>query len=77
MNALRYLPSTQFLVIVGSIFLSGGLVVGAQRITHSSYAPGQIMTGVPAQQPADPNWQNTLSAIQGASQTTPLTPTKP
>ncbi|HVV15182.1 MAG TPA: hypothetical protein VHD55_02170 [Candidatus Paceibacterota bacterium] len=77
MNALRYLPSTQFLVIVGSILLSGGLVLAAERFTRDQYIPGKIMSGVPAQPPADPNWQNTLNSIQGVSQAPDLTPPNP
>lgn len=76
MNALRYLPSTQFLVIVGSILLSGGLVVAAERFTHHTYTPPQIQSGsATAAGGVDPNWQSTLSTIQGQSQAqTPSAP---
>jgi hypothetical protein len=77
MNALRYLPSTQFLVIVGSIALSGGLVLAAQWYTNAPHMPSSLASGTPTQQAAGGNWQQTLSAIQEESGTTPLTPPNP
>jgi hypothetical protein len=77
MEASRYLPSTQFLVIVGSILLSGGLVVAAERFTHLPAAPSSLISGAPAQNLADPNWQATLSTIQGQTQMPTLTPPSP
>ncbi|HVU80159.1 MAG TPA: hypothetical protein VHD37_02225 [Candidatus Paceibacterota bacterium] len=77
MNALRYLPSTQFLVIVGSIALSGGLVLAAQWYTNAPHTPSSLASGAPSPQASNGDWQQTLSAIQQESGTTPLTPPSP
>lgn len=65
----RYLPSTQFILIVGSLLLATGLVYAAQRITEPQTA-GNI--GV-ANTPTDTSsWQDTLAAIQAQNASSSL-----
>jgi hypothetical protein len=62
--ALRsYLPSTQFVVIVGSIVVSGGLVVAAQKIT----SPAEVTNTLTASSQTVPtgDWLAALREIEG------------
>lgn len=72
MSVVRYLPSTQFAVIVSSIVISGGLVVAAQKYTHQSTAFPTLVTSV-STQPNVPqkDWLKALQEIEGSSITTP------
>ena len=74
MNPGRYLPSAQFVVIVGSIVLSGGLVLAAQYVTHTPAPSAAIQSTSGSQAAADTNWQATLQAIQGQNSVSAPTP---
>jgi hypothetical protein len=73
MNVVRYLPSAQFVVIVGSIALSGGLVIAAQQLTHHSDTPSTL---TPSQtiQPSNTDWLAALKEIEGSSILATTTP---
>ncbi len=64
MSIVRYLPSTQFALIVFSILLSGGLVLAAEHFTNpearAGSGPSQLVVGT--QNNAD--WLQTLREIQ-------------
>ena len=73
----RFLPSAQFALIVGSIAASGGLVLAAQYITGAPRGLPTTVSVVPVATTADltnvdPNWEQTLMAIQGQSPTAPV-----
>lgn len=70
MSPSKYLPSAQFVVIVASIALSGGLIVAAQYVTQPKTSSA-VITSTPTSQGAlaDVNWQETLRIIQGQSST--------
>lgn len=76
MNLRSYLPSAQFSVIVVSLALSGGLVVGASMLTRPA-APAQIVAGAtPASGGA--GWEVALRDIQAqnASNSLPAPPSQ-
>lgn len=56
-----YLPSAQFALLVGSLFLSAGLVYGAQLYTKSSTAAQLKPVGTGT---ADEDWDRILAEIQ-------------
>lgn len=66
MNVVRYLPSAQFVVIVGSIALSGGLVVLAQQLTRPPETSATLTTSEATQTP-NTDWLATLKEIEGNS----------
>lgn len=61
MDLRAYLPSTKFIVMVGSLALSAGLVVGAQYITRSHEGPSLATTDAPEQAAGD--WQASLNDV--------------
>ncbi|TSC68472.1 MAG: hypothetical protein G01um101456_627 [Parcubacteria group bacterium Gr01-1014_56] len=65
--ALRsYLPSTQFIVIVSSIALSGGLVALAQQFTNQSGPQfNSLSATLPTNAPPTGDWLQALHAIEG------------
>lgn len=63
MSVVSYLPSAQFSLIVGSILISGGLVLAADYITDP-LAPSTVSTSASAPGGVDTRWQDTLRAIQ-------------
>jgi hypothetical protein len=72
MNVLQYLPSAQFSVIVGSILLSGGLVVGAQYITGTpARAPALSVENQAQLTAGGEDWRTALEKIEGPSATQP------
>jgi len=75
MHIRDYLPSAQFSVIVGSVLLSGGLVVAAERITSPKIPSTQITSGGSE---VNTNWQAALAEIQaqnsGSSVPAPANP---
>lgn len=77
MNIGRYFPSAQFVVIVSSIAISGGLVLAAQSVTNKTTPSTPSLTVAPPTTSATQNdWMGTLRAIEGANvgaTTTPLT----
>lgn len=64
MSLRLYLPSAQFVTLVGALALSGGLVIAAQSITKTP--PSTIVTTTPAS-PLSGDWQNQLDAIQASA----------
>ena len=66
MSVQKYLPSAQFAVIVGALFVSGGLVFAAQWVTKHPAAP-QLASAQSSD--AQSNWQQTLEEIQASSGT--------
>ncbi|HVZ76009.1 MAG TPA: hypothetical protein VG934_01920 [Candidatus Paceibacterota bacterium] len=77
MNIARYLPSTQFSLIVFSILAAGGLVLAAQYVTtpHPTAMPKITSSSTPTLPAPDANWQAALDAIQ--SQTGITAPAAP
>ncbi len=68
MSFRDYLPSPKFVVMVGAIVLSGGLVVGAQYITHPPQDNSQLATDttdIEAAQTA--SWQQALQDVEAQS----------
>ncbi|HVV38797.1 MAG TPA: hypothetical protein VHD31_00530 [Candidatus Paceibacterota bacterium] len=66
----RFLPSAQFVLIVGSIAASGALVLAAQYLTGAPRGLPSTLTATTAPRDlsrVDPNWEQTLLAIQGKS----------
>jgi hypothetical protein len=73
----RFLPSAQFVLIVGSIAASGGLVLAAQYVTHPAQTTPPAVTAVATPEntdytAVDPNWQQTLADIQSQSPSAPV-----
>lgn len=73
----RFLPSAQFVLIVGSIAASGGLVLAAQYFTGAPRMTPPAITAVSTPGNTDyssvnPNWQQTLADIQSQSPTAPV-----
>jgi hypothetical protein len=66
MNIGRYLPSAQFMVIVGSIALSGGLVLAAQQYTHPLPANPSLATAPTQQAIPTGDWLAALQDIEGS-----------
>lgn len=67
MPASRYLPSAQFVVIVASIALSGGLVLAAQYVTNDTPSSAHITASNQIDSLGTADWRTTLYEIQGAS----------
>ncbi len=66
MSIGQYLPSTQFIVIVSSVLLSGGLVVAAQKYTEQSgVGPASLSPSSPIHAPQTGDWLAALRAIEG------------
>ncbi len=65
MSIVQYLPSTQFTVIVGSILISGGLVVAAQQITKPPSHTPSVSVGIPVNPPSEGDWLAALQAVEG------------
>ena len=61
-----YLPSAQFIVIVSSIALSGGLVVAVQHYTNQSSSPSAINPDSTHAIPTG-DWLSALHAIEGSN----------
>jgi len=73
----RYAPSAQFTAIVVALLLSGGLVYGAELVTHPTQGNTQgnitVDTGAnPAESDDSGNWQAALAAIQAQNASTSL-----
>lgn len=65
MSPRRYLPSAQFLVIVGSLLIAGGTVAGAQYYISSKNAPSALTSaGLEASRQ---EWEESLAEIQAES----------
>ncbi len=78
MNVGRYAPSAQFTTIVLSLFLSAGLVYGAERVTNPPPATVAVDSAqTPAQQSDSANWEAALYAIQAANASTSLSTPNP
>ncbi|MBX4192181.1 hypothetical protein KW798_01720 [Candidatus Parcubacteria bacterium] len=56
-----YLPSAQFVLLVGSLFVSAGLIYGAQLVTKPSNA---ALNPVGSTGKQDEDWDRTLAEIQ-------------
>ncbi len=65
MPVRSYLPSVQFVVIVSSIALSGGLVMAAQYITNDSPSPSNLVSSDSASGAVD--WKVALYDVQGVN----------
>lgn len=65
MSPRHYLPSTQFLVIVASLVISGSAVAGAQYFVSSKDTSGTL-TARDTQTP-DSGWERSLTDIQAQS----------
>ncbi len=63
MPVRSYLPSAQFVVIVASIALAGGLVLAAQYITDDT-SPRVLTTNTAVPQP---DWKTALYEVQGTN----------
>lgn len=76
MSLPQYLPSAKFTVMVGSLVLSGGLVVAAQYATRPSQATVQLAADESAAQAAQAaQWQQTLEDVEAQSGVTaPVAP---
>ena len=63
MAVFSYLPSAQFALIVGSVAVSGGLVVAAQYVTNPPTTPPSLVanTEIPT---TNDDWKRTLISIQ-------------
>ncbi|HEY6020220.1 MAG TPA: hypothetical protein VIY48_10050 [Candidatus Paceibacterota bacterium] len=62
MEVRRYLPSAQFLTMVGALGLSAGLVIAAEHVTKPAPTTAQL---TPASNvPSQADWQRTLDDIQ-------------
>lgn len=72
MNAGSYLPSSQFSVIVVSIALAGGLILGAQYITAPKNNSAALLT--PTNTPPAGDWKSNLDAIQATAPGLPPAP---
>src|SRR3989344_1887085 len=75
MSIRRYLPSTQFAVMVASLTAAGGLIAAAQWYTNRNSAPPELGSATPASNTQDPSlqggaeadWQQKLKEIQAQS----------
>lgn len=67
MDSRRFLPSRQFILLVVSLALSGGLVFAADRVTHPGTAHISVDTSPTAYKAATADWQGSLQAVQAAS----------
>jgi hypothetical protein len=67
MNIVRYLPSAQFVVIVSSIAISGGLVVAAQKFTGPPHISSSLTPAVTTPSTAQTDWMANLRTIEGSS----------
>lgn len=65
MPGSKYLPSAQFVVIVGAIALSGGLVLAAQFITREPTPAALTSSNTELQGASD--WKADLYAVQGTN----------
>jgi len=66
MNIGQYLPSSQFMVIIGSVLLSGGLVVAAQQYTgQKNTSPSSLYATAPGNSAPAGDWLAGLRAIEG------------
>src|SRR6266404_7821327 len=79
MKIVRYAPSGQFSLIALSIFLSAGLVYGAERVTHPPIQTAATIdtTETPAQPADSENWQAALYEIQAKNASSSLTAPDP
>lgn len=66
MSLRNYLPSTQFLVMVGALAISGGAVAAAQYYTSSHDAPSALASA-DAAAPQKNAWEQSLADIQARS----------
>lgn len=66
MSSREYLPSAQFMVIVGSLLISGATVAGAQYYV-SSKNPDSATLSTNATQTPNGEWQDSLATIQAES----------
>lgn len=69
MNLSRYLPTRQFSLIALSLFLSGGLVFAADRVTNPTNNARLVSDSSNRgdNQYIDGNWQASLNAVQAES----------
>ncbi len=65
MHPRSYLPSAQFMVIAGSLLVSGGIVAGAQYYIASKNAPSTLASA--NLQASDQAWEDSLAEIQAQS----------
>ena len=72
MSVRRYLPSTQFLTIIGSLVLSGGLVLAAQYVTAPRNSAPVALNSAPSGPLPDNNWEATLNSIEAADSSSSL-----
>ncbi|MEK7612726.1 MAG: hypothetical protein AAB449_01080 [Patescibacteria group bacterium] len=59
----RYLPSAQFVLLTGSLFLSAGLIYAAQMYTKSAYKSATL-TAASGQNAEQRDWERMLEDIQ-------------
>ncbi len=64
MNVGSYLPSAQFVLIVASLVVSGGLVVAAEHYSSREKAAGELTAENSPTNNADIAWKSTLEEIQ-------------
>lgn len=64
MSARGYLPSAQFMVIVGALLAAGATVAAAQYYVSARNEPAALSAGTGAQNEA---WEESLAAIQAES----------
>jgi hypothetical protein len=65
MSDRNYLPSAQFLVIVGSLLVAGGTVAAAQYYISSKNAPATLASA--GTQASNQAWEDSLADIQAQS----------
>ena len=65
MRERSYLPSAQFMVIVGSLFLAGATVTAAQYYVSSKNASATLAASSP--QAGEQDWEGSLASIQAQS----------
>ncbi|MGC9602434.1 MAG: hypothetical protein ABSE76_01685 [Minisyncoccia bacterium] len=77
MNLGRYAPSAQFTVTALSLLIAGGLVYGAELITHPSSPSVSISSVAYPAQSDNSNWQAALATIQAKNASSSLSTPQP
>lgn len=72
MSVASYLPSQQFSVIVVSIALAGGIILGAQYATAPKSDSTELLAALPAQPAGD--WKANLDEVQATAPGLPPAP---
>ena len=62
MSPRSYLPSAQFMVIVGSLLVAGGAVAAAQHYTSAKNAPATLASA--GKNAGTEEWEKSPAAIQ-------------